>query len=240
MNLAEFYQQQQNNISFSKRQASLFAKTVANDFNPIHDVNAKKFCVPGDLLFAVILDQYGLSQKMHFNFSGMVGENILLSLPTENPETTDELIPIKGSDNKEYLNFSMSGDITHNKNLVATFIQAYVKFSGKAFPHLLVPLMKQENVMINPDRPLVIYENMSLSLARLDIKDLQVQLHQTSIEVIAKRAKVCIEFDVLCHEEIIGQGKKNMILSGLREYQQQKVDALAQAYQLRSLSKDLI
>jgi len=38
-------------ISFTRQQASDFAKQVADDFNPLHNVEAKRFCVPGDLLF---------------------------------------------------------------------------------------------------------------------------------------------------------------------------------------------
>ena len=48
-------------ISFSEQQASDFAKGVAGDFNPIHDPGAKRFCVPGDLLFAVLLHRFGIA-----------------------------------------------------------------------------------------------------------------------------------------------------------------------------------
>ena len=43
-------------ISFTRQQASDFAKQIADDFNPLHDIQAKRFCVPGDLLFSLILE----------------------------------------------------------------------------------------------------------------------------------------------------------------------------------------
>ena len=43
----------------SAEQGSRFAKEVAGDFNPIHDHDSKRFCVPGDLLFAIALSDFG-------------------------------------------------------------------------------------------------------------------------------------------------------------------------------------
>ena len=70
-----------NKVSFSRQQASDFAKKIADDFNPLHDVDAKRFCVPGDLLFSVVLEKSGLSQNMGFTFSGMVSDGVELNFP---------------------------------------------------------------------------------------------------------------------------------------------------------------
>ena len=61
-------------FSFTREQASHFAKQVANDFNPIHDVDSKRFCVPGDLLFAKILMSEGVHSHLRVQFNGMVSE----------------------------------------------------------------------------------------------------------------------------------------------------------------------
>jgi len=61
MFLQKYYSGDDEKIHFSRQQASRFAKEVAGDFNPIHDQEAKRFCVPGDLLFALVLSKYGLS-----------------------------------------------------------------------------------------------------------------------------------------------------------------------------------
>ena len=46
MFLRGFYSIHEGNISIVAEQASMFAKEVAHDFNPLHDVDAKHFCVP--------------------------------------------------------------------------------------------------------------------------------------------------------------------------------------------------
>ncbi|MBF0263626.1 MAG: DUF3581 family protein [Gammaproteobacteria bacterium] len=235
MDLTQFYQQQDNGkVSFSKQQGSNFAKKIANDFNPIHDVEAKKFIVPGDLLFAVVLNKLGLSQQMCFTFSGMVGDNVKINLPESLPQET--AVPIVDDEGREYLNVKASGDTSHDQSLISAFTEAYVKFSGMAFPHLLVPLMEQENVMINPDRPLVIYESMSIKLEHLNIIDLNLEIYKTGIKVTGKRAQVCIEFELLSGKEKVGCGKKNMIMSGLKPYESDKIDLLVENYKQRSQS----
>ncbi len=55
-------------FSFTREQASRFAKQIANDYNPLHDVDNSRFCVPGDLLFAKIAMSEGLSADMKVVF----------------------------------------------------------------------------------------------------------------------------------------------------------------------------
>jgi len=103
MNLQDYYLEQDNRTSISRQQASDFAKNVANDFNPIHDPDNKRFCVPGDLLFALVINRYGLSQEMRFIFSGLVGNGVKLNFPAaDNPSisiTGDNGKPISVSKN---------------------------------------------------------------------------------------------------------------------------------------------
>ncbi|MGL6055276.1 MAG: DUF3581 family protein, partial [Vibrio metschnikovii] len=78
MLLKPYFSSAEHQFQFTRQQASHFAKKVAGDFNPIHDEDSKRFCVPGDLLFAVLLKKNGISQKMRFTFSGMVSDGIAL------------------------------------------------------------------------------------------------------------------------------------------------------------------
>jgi len=65
--LSDFYSALQGDqISVSAEQGNNFAKFIADDFNPIHDTQSKRFCVPGDLLFAIALERYGLHESMSF------------------------------------------------------------------------------------------------------------------------------------------------------------------------------
>lgn len=70
MFIENFFKKSAHTISFTREQASQFAKEVADDFNPLHDIEAKRFCVPGDLLFSVILSQAAIHKEMTFTFSG--------------------------------------------------------------------------------------------------------------------------------------------------------------------------
>lgn len=213
-------------ISFTRQQGSDFAKQVADDFNPLHNVEAKRFCVPGDLLFAVIIAKSGLHKEMSFNFSGMVNDGIALSFPNE----INNDIDIVDSKNKTYLSVEASGEKTHCASLINALTKAYVDFSGHTFPDILVKLMTENNVMINPTRPMVMYQCMKISLERLDITTLTLKLAKTSLTIEGKRGDAWLEFDLVSDGEIVGHGKKHMLLSGLREYCQDSVDSMVAQY----------
>lgn len=226
MKLQNYYLEQNHKTSVSRQQASDFAKNVANDFNPIHDPDNKRFCVPGDLLFALVIDRYGLSQKMHFTFSGMVRNGVPLSFPAKNNAS----ISITDDNEKTYLSIDQSGETSHDKKLAQALISNYVTFSGQTFPHILVPLMAEKNVMINPQRPLVIYESMEIDLQRLDIEEPELELSTSTLDVKGKRGTVSLNFSIKDGEQVIGSGKKNMVLSGLRAYDQDQIQQLIDMY----------
>jgi hypothetical protein len=213
-------------ISFTRQQGSDFAKKVADDFNPLHNIEAKRFCVPGDLLFSVIIAKSGLHKEMSFNFSGMVSDGIALTFPNEVINDFD----IVDSKNKTYLTVEASGEKTHCSSLINALTKAYVNFSGHTFPDILVKLMTENNVMINPARPMVMYQCMKISLERLDITTLTLKLAKTSLAIEGKRGDAWLEFDLISEGEIVGHGKKHMLLSGLREYCQDNVDGMVEQY----------
>lgn len=229
MFLDNFYNQNQLELTISAEQGSSFAKSISNDFNPIHDPDSKRFCVPGDLLFALVLQRYGLSQNMTFNFAGMVGGDTGLLFP---PAPGDQFEIVDGRD-KSYLQVSRSGETVNNQQIIEQLVRHYVVFSGQNFPHLLVPLMAEHQVMINPQRPLVIYESMSLHLDTLDLTAPTVALAGTSLEVNGKRGDAEFQFHLVDKGETVGCGVKTLILSGLREYQQAAIDSMIAEYSAR-------
>jgi len=232
MFLDNFYQDSNKTIQISREQASDFAKSIAGDFNPIHDVDAKRFCVPGDLLFALVLNKYGVSQHMHFTFSGMIGDGVELVFP----EMTDDEIIIKDVADKPYLSIKHSGDNNPNPTLTDKLSQRYVEFSGQTFPHILVPLMAQQKVMINPARPLVIYESMTIDIDQLDISDPELNLTESKLDVDGKRGNVSLKFSVSDNGKIVGSGEKTMVMSGLRTFEQDAIDQLVNDYAIRKQS----
>lgn len=225
MFLEKFFIEDDSGIHFTRQQGSNFAKQIAGDFNPIHDEESKRFCVPGDLLFSLVLHKYGISQQMSFTFSGMVDENKQLLLP----EPAEELT-ITDTVGKNYLSIQRSGDVNKDQALIDQLIQRYVAFSSQAFPHILVPLMEQNSVMINPSRPMVIYESMSINLEKLAIHNPVLELSESKLDVEGKRGKATLSFNVLEDGEIVGSGAKSMVLSGLREYDQAAIDQLISEY----------
>jgi hypothetical protein len=227
--LDPYYSFSGDSVSFTRSQSSRFAKQVADDFNPIHDVDAKRFCVPGDLLFAVLIKRLGLSPNMDFTFSGMVGDGVDIHF-SESETGTIRLVDEKG---KDYLRASYSGEPNHDESLLGEVIRNYVRFSGHNFPHVLKPLMAKHNVMINIDRPLVIYESMSLSLDHADIGGSEIEHTGATMEVIGKRGNVSLTFQFLVDGEPVGTGEKKMVLSGLREYDESVMDQMVEKYDER-------
>lgn len=229
MNLEKYYTLDGSRLSFTRQQASDFAKSVAGDFNPIHDIDSKRFCVPGDLLFSIIVHHYGLRQTMGISFSGMVGDDTILILP----EVDAREISIYDEHDKKYLDVSTNGEHSRNPVLIESLTRNYVKFSGETFPHVLVPLMKENNVMINTERPLVIYDHMRISLDRLDIDSVNLSLSESIFRLYGKRGDVALNYDLSCNGELVGKGQKKMVLSGLREYDQASIDELIATYSAR-------
>ena len=226
MFLENYYSTSGNKITFTRQQGSDFAKQIADDFNPLHDIKAKRFCVPGDLLFSLVLANAGLSQEMSFTFSGMVSDGIALHFPREINENSN----VVDDNQKEYLQVSVSGERTQNSKTIEALTRAYVEFSGHTFPHILVGLMQENQVMINPTRPMVMYESMSIHLDTLDFQQVQLKLTSTTLDIDGKRGNACLSFDLISQGKVIGYGKKFMLLSGLRDYCQNNIDYIVGLY----------
>lgn len=226
MVLKNYYNDDESGLHFTRTQASAFAKKIAGDFNPLHNQDAKLFCVPGDLLFAVTLAKYGLSQRMCFTFSGMVGDGVNLHYC----EHENQDLVLVDEQGKAYLGIERDGDISTNSHLIWEFSRRYVEFSGHNFLQVLVPMMEQEGVMINPDRPLVMYQSMSIDLQCLDIKDTALELMETEIKVEGKRGDVRMRFCLKSAGSIVGEGEKRMALRGLRPYEKSGMNKMVDAY----------
>jgi len=209
-----FHSIQDGRVHISAAQASLFAKEVAGDFNPIHDPDARRFCVPGDLLFAVIVSRFGLSRHMTFKFRALLGGGI----PLEFRENGDGTIEVCDQNGKVYIEVTRSGDVTRDERVIEEFIRCYVAASGKNFPHTLKPLMESRDVMFNPDRPMVMYASMSLTLDRLDAASPELELHNADLEASGKRGNVTLEYRLISDGKPVGEVAKHLVLGGLRPY----------------------
>jgi uncharacterized protein DUF3581 len=229
MFLKDFYSIQGDDVSIDAEKASMFAKEVAHDFNPLHDIDAKRFCVPGDLLFALALEKYGLSQTMHFIFSGMVGHDVLLNFP----DTDAEKIDVNDHQGKTYLQVERSGNLSRDSALIESFTRDYVAFSGQNFPYVLVPLLAQENVMFNLNRPLVIYESMTLSFHHLDFRQASVEMLEPKMEVNGKRASAFLHFQIKADGRKVGKGVKKLAISVSSSYEPEPMQTFVDGYLTR-------
>ncbi|GAA0562782.1 MULTISPECIES: DUF3581 family protein [Rheinheimera] len=228
MLLEKYVQGNGEYFSFTRKQASDFAKQVASDFNPIHDEDAKRFCVPGDLLFSYLLTRYGIAQRLSCQFSGMVGADIELHCAED-----QDVIAIKDGQDKQYLSFQRSGPSQQDLNVIEPLIQDYVRFSGQNFPHILQPLMQRHNVMINPQRPLVIYESMALEFDFLPSQKVDLSLTSSSLAVEGKRGNALLQFSLKENGKLIGSGEKRMILSNLVPYDNEQMTQMVLEYNSR-------
>lgn len=226
MNLQNYYEYKQGLLHFNRETASQFAKQVAGDFNPIHNVDARRFVVPGDLLFAVLLDRQGLYQQMEVEYTGMVTDKSqLLS------SISDDQIMLHDQSANEYLIARHSGEQCHDKEFITALTKAYVTFSGKTFPHILVPIMREHNAMINPDRPMVMYRRMSLTLNSCAAEHISLAYSGAQFDVNGRKGEVSLRFDIVSDGQKIGHGTKNMVLSGLREFDQTAIDTIVDRYE---------
>jgi len=237
MKLSDYFSIHEGTVSFTEQQASAFAKGIAGDFNPLHDPGNRRFCVPGDLLFCVLLGQYGVAQSTAVQFSGMLDGSTRMKLPDEAAGHTH----ILDVNNKALLSLSLEQTRYTNPAFISGLSEQYVQFSGQTFPDILVPLMRDANVMINPDRPMVIYKDMSINInadaATLVNNftaddDMQLQLADTDISVAGKKAAVRLQFAISTANQPIGTGEKNMLLSGLREFDDAAMRQIVDQYNI--------
>ncbi|WP_115718358.1 DUF3581 family protein [Gallaecimonas mangrovi] len=231
MFLKDYHQEIADGFAFSRAQASRFAKGVAADFNPIHDEDAKRFCVPGDLLFAMLVSRIGLHQKMCCTFSGMVGGDVALHL-----ECQQQHARIVDAAGKEYLDMAFAGDKNPDKALIETLVKRYVRFSGQNFPPILLPLMKDKAVMVNPARPLVMYQSMAIDLKSVALDDPQIEFSGADLDVEGRRGNARLRFDFVDNGQVVGCGEKLMVLSGLVPYDQTEMDKMVAFYYERKNS----
>lgn len=234
MFIDSYYRLQDDRVSFTREQASDFAKSIADDFNPLHDAQAKRFCVPGDLLFSVILSQYGLSRRMEFTFSGMVVDGIDLLMPEEGNS-----LEIDDASGRHYLSVRRSGEVTREASLIQDLARSYVEFSGHTFPHILVPLLAEQGLMINPARPMVIYQSMIIELDTLDMASPRLAIDHNELTTEGKRGKARLMFDFFCGDKRVGRGEKHMVLGGLRDYDEDEVSRTVAEFNQRRVEYGL-
>ena len=93
--------------------------------------------------------------------------------------------------------------------------------------------MEAHQVMINPARPLVIYESMAFELSSFDFNDIELKLVKTELEIEGKRGDVTLNFELISNGHMVGTGTKSLVLSGLRPYDAEGVKGMCDLYEQR-------
>lgn len=230
MLLEPFHRTQGEYCTVSAQQGSDFAKGIAGDFNPLHDAGNSRFCIPGDLLFALVLTRQGLSQSMRLGFEGMAGADLPLHIPFQASPSSMLTGGAKG-----LVRVTRHGAMTNDQAIIERLVSRYVSFSGHNFPHFLVPLMQRHGVMVNPERPLVIYEGMAFELTSLELAQsgsnrLDLALVDSALEIEGKRAKAHLQFEWRLGDERVGSGAKTLVLGGLRTFESKSLQGLVDRY----------
>lgn len=215
-------------------QSSRFAKDVAGDHNPLHDADGRPFCVPGDLLFALVLMRCGLSRRMIFRFREMVGADE----PIHVPATQADWFAVQQADGGTYLDVERGGDLCLEDEVIEPFIREYVAFSGKTFPHYMIPVMREHGVMFRPERPLVIYDSMGFELEHLELGAPRLQRSGASLNVTGKRGEAVMRFDITSDGRNVGSGWKKLLIGGLREYDEARMEAFVEEFYRRKQAYD--
>ncbi len=106
-------------------------------------LTSKHFCSTRvSLLFGPDLIIQGVSQRMTFQLSRDSG--LKISLLIAETEPTASALEYRG---EQYLEHDGDRETGRDPALIEALVRGYVRFSGRNFPHILVPLMREHRVM---------------------------------------------------------------------------------------------
>ena len=71
---------------------------------------------------------------------------------------------------------------------------------------------------------------MSFELDDVHAENISLRLDSSTLNVQGKRGTGAVSFSLLSNDKVVGKGQKNLILSGLREYDQSAITELSDNY----------
>ena len=218
-------------FSFTREQASAFAREKARDFNPLHDPDSTRFCVPGDLLFASACAWDGLSEHTDMHLEGMVDDRAILTLSGERAQRQ-----LTDSDGRVCARIRHEGATVQEPGLVQELVQAAVTFTGQHFFSTLIPRMKEYDVMVHPTRPLVVYDRIQLDLDKTQLTAPEIRSAGSDMQIEGRRGTLTLKFEFHENGKAVGRGSKTMQLRGLRQFDAEAVAVLVNEYRQRQES----
>ena len=77
---------------------------------------------------------------------------------------------------------------------------------------------------------MVFYRSMSLALNDTSCEHFELSFTESSLRASGKKGEVVLQFDIVSNGKLVGAGQKNVLLGGLREYDQSVIDELVTEY----------
>ena len=84
--------------------------------------------------------------------------------------------------------------------------------------------------MFNPKSPLVMYQSMDFSLNPIDESEISITYIDSDFEKQGKRGYVTLNFDFDQNRKSIGCGKKQLLISGLRPYDESEMNKIIESF----------
>ena len=182
----------------------------------------------------MLLARYGARAETAVRFAGMLDADVPLALPAAPDEAAGDVsVHLADPRGREILSFFGSGPRFADAGFVGRLSLEYVRFSGRTFPEILVPLMREADAMINPARPLVIYKDMALRLGRRSDGELRLEPAGAELSTTGKKGVARLRFTIEDDDGRVGEGEKNLVLSGLRPFDAAAMDVVVAAYETR-------
>lgn len=194
---------------------SAYARNVAKDFNPIHSHLAKKYCVPGDLIFALITEMHGAHNYMRVDFLNRVGAECKLFFDTKRIA-----LALLDVDKKLYAELATAGDKSVCPKRLKTVSNVVVSCTSGYFPYKLIDNLREENVMLSIRRSMVMLKSIEVELRNIHSASSLVAKYQSSgLELSGKRGEVKVYFQLFDDDGIsVGFVTKTVLIIGIEKF----------------------
>lgn len=127
---------------------------------------------------------------MCFDFFGMVSDGVVLYIENK-CQCESVVVDVSG---KEYLYMLCEGEVNCNFVFIEYVVISYVQFFGMNFLYIMVLLMEEQQMMINCQCLLVIYELMEVEFICFDFFYLEVEFVGVIFDVDGKCGLVIFNF----------------------------------------------
>lgn len=202
-------------FKFNAVACDAYARNVVKDFNPIHNHLAKNYCVPGDLIFALMVERGGVHGSMRMDFLNRVGKD-------------SEYIFVSGKagmalldrGNKVQAQLIGSGDASVCVKCISAVSDAVLSCTSSYFPYKMMRSLRAENLMLSGCRSLVILKSIEVNVSDLHFaSDLTAVFCSSSLRHSGRRGTIDAHFQLVGgNGQVLGQVIKTALIIGIERF----------------------